>query len=468
MPGGMPMRDGIGDIVALARTLVTGCRCEYAEVRLSSSRGDSISLTGEQVESFSSGDTIGGSVRILNNGSWGFVSFNDPEAIESHFRRCIEISSSIGGRDRTRIRPYRAVKRHFDTPSQKHAGTVPLEEKFSLISGYNRILKSSPLVQTTRATYRDVVSRYAYLNSEGSEITYDRAYCGISLSSIARDGAVIQPYSESVSGYGGFEIAEGREETAERVAKTACDLLKAESPAGGTHRVVADQKLAGVFIHEAFGHLSEADFVHENERLKKMMVIGRQFGPDGLNVLDSGSLPGLAGYIPFDDEGVLPEETRLIKGGLLSGRLHSRETAEKMGEETTGNARAIGVARQPIVRMTNTYIENGPHNREEILQAAGDGIYAAGVIGGETNLEMFTFTSGYGYQIKHGRLGTMYRDIVLSGNVFTTLLNIEMIGNDRLMFGGLGGCGKGGQSPLPVSFGGPHLLIKDVLIGGAQ
>ena len=46
--------------------------------------------------------------------------------------------------------------------------------------------------------------------------------------------------------------------------------------------------------------------------------------------------------------------------------------------------------------------------------------------------------------------------------------NIEMIANDKMHFGGLGGCGKAGQSPLPVSLGGPHILVKDVLIGGKQ
>jgi TldD protein len=89
-------------------------------------------------------------------------------------------------------------------------------------------------------------------------------------------------------------------------------------------------------------------------------------------------------------------------------------------------------------------------------------------IGGQTNLEMFTFTAGYGYEVKNGKPGRMFRDIVLSGNVFQTLKEISMIGNDRKMYGGLGGCGKGGQVPLPVSFGGPHMLIKNVLIGGAQ
>lgn len=462
------MRDTIDQIRAKARSLLSACQCEYAEIRLVASTGTSISLSGEEIEAFTSGDIVGGSVRVLNNGSWGFISFNDMADIERYFRRGIAISSSVRAAEKTKIRRYGTVRQHFATETGKDFRDVSLEEKFTLISGYNSILKSSPRIQTTRAAYRDARSYYAYLNSEGSDITYDRAYCGISLSSVARDGSVIQPYGDSVSGYGGFEIVQGQNDMAECVAKTSVDLLKAESVPGGTYRVVADQKLAGVFIHEAFGHLSEADFVHENEKLRSMMVVGKKFGPEELSVIDNGNMPEFSGYIPFDDEGVIPAETHLIKHGLLQGRLHSRETAEKMGEETTGNGRAIGVMNQPIVRMTNTYIENGGHDREAIVEAAGNGIYASGVIGGETNLEMFTFTSGYGHEIKNGKIGKMYKDIVLTGNVFTTLQNIEMIGNDRRMFGGLGGCGKGGQSPLPVSFGGPHLLIKDVLIGGAR
>ena len=462
------MRETVDSILPAARSLLSGCRREYADIRLSASDGVSISLSGSQVETFSSGATVAGSVRVLRDGVWGFVSFNDPAQIERHFARALEIASSIATREKTRIRSCAPVRREVLTPAERDFTLVPLEEKFALISSYNDILKSSKRVQTTRAAYRDVRTYYALLNSEGSEITYDRAYCGVALSSVARDGSVIQPYHESVSGYGGFEIAQGRAEMAEGIARRAVDLLSAEPVPGGTYRVVADQKLAGVFIHEAFGHLSEADFIHENPRLREVMILGRQFGPPELTVMDSGAMPGLAGFIPVDDEGVEPRGTALITNGALSGRLHSRETAEKMGEEPRGNARAISVLNQPIVRMTNTYIENRSGGRDDLLTAAGDGIYAVGFIGGETNLEMFTFTSGCGYEIKNGKLGKMYRDMVLSGNVFTTLGNIAMIGGDRQMYGGLGGCGKGGQSPLPVSFGGPHLLITDVLIGGRR
>jgi TldD protein len=461
------MRNAVDSILDAARSLLSGCRCEYADIRLSESDGTTISLSGNQVETFSSGETIAGSVRVLCDGVWGFVSFNDPANLERHFRRALEISATVATSEKTRIRACAPVRMRVVTPAARDFGLVPPEEKFALITSYNDILKSSKRIQTTRATYRDVRTLCAFLNSEGSEIIYDRAYCGVALSSVARDGAVIQPFHDSVSGYGGFELAADRAGMAERTAKCAVDLLSAEPVPGGTYRVVADQKLAGVFIHEAFGHLSEADFVHENPRLREVMVLGRRFGPPELTVIDSGDMASLAGDIPADDEGVLPHATMLIRDGLLCGRLHSRETAEKMGEEPSGNARAVSVLNQPIVRMTNTYIENGAGGaRDELIGAAGDGVYAAGFIGGETNLEMFTFTSGYGYEIKNGRLGKMYRDMVLSGNVFTTLGSIERIGGDRVMFGGLGGCGKGGQSPLPVSFGGPHLLINNVLIGG--
>ncbi|PKL39776.1 MAG: hypothetical protein CVV44_06020 [Spirochaetae bacterium HGW-Spirochaetae-1] len=456
------------DLLQTGRDALSGLSCEYAEIRISCGSGTSISLSGDDIDSFSTGESIGGSVRVLKDGAWGFVSFNDFSEIKRFARRAMELALQIAGSEKSSVAPYGPVRRRFSTGAGKNINDISIDEKFQLIRSYNNILKSSPDIQTTRAIYRDTVSQYILLNTEGSEIIYNRSYCGVSLSSIARSGSVIQPFHNSISGYGGYEIVEDREEIAEEVVRTAVDLLKAEAAPGGTCAVIVDPKLAGVFIHEAFGHLSEADFIHENEEMRRVMVLGRQFGPEGLNVYDDGSLAHLPGYTPFDDEGVLPEKTALISGGMLTGRLHSRETAARMNENPTGNGRAINVMRQPIVRMTNTYIDKGPYSKEDIFSAVDRGIYAIDVIGGQTNLEMFTFTSGFGFEIKNGKRGKMYRDIQLSGNVFQTLKNIKMIGNDLQMFGGLGGCGKGGQSPLPVSFGGPHMLIEEVLIGGKQ
>ncbi len=162
------------------------------------------------------------------------------------------------------------------------------------------------------------------------------------LVAIARDGDNVQTTSESRSGQNGFGFVQGHEEVALAAAQRAVDLLDAEGVVGGQYPVVLNQGLAGVFIHEAFGHLSESDFVYENPQAQEMMVLGRRFGKDILTVFDDGSLPGLRGTHRYDDEGSPTGRSDLIKDGILVGRLHSRETAAKMGEPVTGNARATG------------------------------------------------------------------------------------------------------------------------------
>jgi TldD protein len=117
------------------------------------------------------------------------------------------------------------------------------------------------------------------------------------------------------------------------------------------------------------------------------------------------------------------------------------------------------------VRMTNTYIQPGDITLTDMLADIKTGVYAANWYGGTTSMEMFTFSSGEAYMIRNGKLAELLRPVVLSGNVFTTLANIDAIGNDLEMNQG-GGCGKGGQSPLPVSNGSPHIRIRQCLLGG--
>jgi TldD protein len=176
-------------------------------------------------------------------------------------------------------------------------------------------------------------------------------------------------------------------------------------------------------------------------------------------------VPGLRGSYKYDDEGVPAQKTYLIKEGILSGRLHSRETAAKMKEKLSGNARSISYRYPPIVRMTNTYIEPGSVSFKDMLSGIQEGIYVKNWYGGTTSMEMFTFSAGEAYMIRNGRIAETLRPVVLTGNVFSTLLNIDAVGNDLDMNEG-GGCGKGGQSPLPVSNGSPHIRIQHCLIGG--
>ena len=263
-----------------------------------------------------------------------------------------------------------------------------------------------------------------------------------------------------------YDVVLGREADVLDVANRAQALLKAPKPEGGKQTVILNPLMAGVFIHEAFGHLSEADFLYENPQMREMMTLGKEVGPKNLNVVDDGAMAGMIGSVACDDEGTPGSETYLIRDGMLSGHLHSRETAAKMGEKPTGNCRAISREHAPIVRMTNTYIGNGDQSVDTLFSGVEKGVYACNAFGGQTQLEMFTFSAAYGYRIENGEKGELLRDVVLTGNVFQTLAGIDGIANDLSMHQGGGGCGKGGQSPLPTTEGSPHIRIRNVVVGG--
>jgi len=429
-------------------------------------------------------------VRALVKGGWGFVSFNSLERLRGKVSLAVE-EARLAGRDgfslplmepvvdvMTEFDPHPSLTlRHaqgFDSgqalsplPSRerRNSATVPLAAKKELLDEYNDIILSSPKIQSTRIDYRDFRRKVIFANSEGSYIEQTKPDLTLRLTAIAREENEVQQAGLSLGSKGDFSVIEGLHHQVPELARRAVALLAAPQLKGGEYTVILDPVLAGVFVHEAFGHLSESDFLYQNEQLRNIMTLGRRFGGRHLNIVDDATIPDLRGSYKYDDEGMPASKTYLIHEGVLLGRLHSRETAAKMGELPTGNARAINYLFPPIVRMTNTFIEPGNASFEGMLGDIKEGVYVKDWYGGTTSLEMFTFSAGEAYMIRQGKLAELLRPVVLSGNVFVTLGNIDAIGNDLQMNQG-GGCGKGGQSPLPVSNGSPHIRVRSCLVGG--
>jgi len=348
---------------------------------------------------------------------------------------------------------------------KKDSTTIPLATKKELLDSYNDIMLRTPKIQSTRINYRDGLRRRIFANSGGSYIEQAKTDLNLRLTAIAREDNEVQQAGLSLGSNGEFSTVEGLQEQAREIARRAAALLSAPQVKGDEYTVILDPVLAGVFAHEAFGHLSESDFVYQNENLQQVMVLGKRFGGKHLDIIDDPTIPNLRGSYKYDDEGTPAMKTYLIRQGILEGRLHSRETAAKMGERATGNARAINYLFPPIVRMSNTFIAPASASFEEMIGGIEEGVYVKDWYGGTTSLEMFTFSAGEAYMIRQGKLAELLRPVVLTGNVFTTLQNIDTIGNDLGMNQG-GGCGKGGQSPLPVSNGSPHIRIRHCVIGG--
>ncbi len=439
-------------------------RADHIEVHLEETEASAISYRGRELETATRTRDAGGNVRALVKGGWGFITFNSLDGIEKRIEQAVT-QARLAGKGKSEFSPMPKASAEINIDTKHDPRRVSLADKKVLLDEYNQTLWSVSGLQTTTIGYGDSCRRYILINSDGSLIRQERADVTLRVNAVAAGNGEVQQSGISMGSRGDFNEIKELHSKVKETAERAVGLLKAPQAKGGEYTVVLDPVLAGVFVHEAFGHLSEADHIYENPQMKEIMVLGREFGGKHLNIIDDASLDNLRGSYAYDDEGTPGQRIHLIREGKLTGRLHSRETAAKMGEAPSGNARAISFRFPPIVRMANTFIEPRDVTFDQMIGDIKEGIYARNWYGGTTSMEMFTFSAGEAFMIRNGKVEELIRPVVLSGNVFDTLKRIDAIGNDLDMNQG-GGCGKGGQSPLPVSNGSPHIRILKCLIGG--
>ena len=451
-------------------------RVDFLAIRLEKAEETNIFLRGNKIETLSESMSLGGQVRACHLGGWGFAAFNDLTSLIERIEEAIAAAKMVGETE-TILAPIEVVQTVCQLPLiGSDPRQIPLVQKKALCDRYNNLLRGyNERIISTSVSYSDSSQQIILATSEGSLIEQSWSDMEMRFSAIARDGETVQTGRETTGSRRAYEDLTNLEQQVTGAAHRAVDALSLPKIKGDIYTVVIDPILTGLFVHEAFGHLSEADMAYENPDLLEVMSMGKRFGNEDLQIFDGAAPMTLdsedeatamhRGSYYYDDEGTPATTTQLIKDGVLVGRLHSRETAGKLDEKPTGNARCLNYHYPPIVRMTNTWIARGKTPVKELFQDISEGVYARNWLGGMTNGEMFTFSAGEAWMIRNGELAEPVKDVTLSGNVFKTLANIEAIGDD-FYWDESGGCGKGGQSGLPVGCGGPSLRIKEVTIGG--
>ena len=431
------MQDQLQEAIAPYRD-----RVDYLEIRLEQSESTSISFRGPQLDAVDRNFTLAGGIRACHKGGWSFVTFNGLAQLNDRIAEAVS-QAHLVGKETTMLAPVEPIQDYVAVQLGRDPRGVSLEEKRRNLAKYNQLLLDfDPRIQTTMVSMSDRFGTTYFVNSLGTCIAQERLDVSGRFGAIAREeGSVPRQGFESVHSRTDYNILEGIEDRVLGAAKRAVGQLEAKSVKGGQYTVVLDPYLAGVFIHEAFGHLSEADGIYENPKMQELLALGKPLAIKQLNVVDDATMPGLPGSLKYDDEGVPAQRKYLIKDGILTQRLHNRETAGKMHEAPTGNARALNATYPPIVRMTNTGIETGEHSFQDMIKDIEEGVYAVRMLGGQTNGEMFTFAAAEGYMIRNGKLAEKVNDVTLTGNVFQTFKDIEAIGNDSIYVSG--GCGKG-------------------------
>ena len=275
------------------------------------------------------------------------------------------------------------------------------------------------------------------------------------------------------AGSGGrFALSEFSVDRLENMVRKATSIaltnLEAKPSPAGEMTVVLGAGFPGVLLHEAVGHGLEGDFHRKGESVFNGMI-GQQIAARGVNVFDDATLPEARGSLNADDEGVAGQRNLLIEDGRLVGLMQDKTSARLMGCNATGNGRRQSYADLPMPRMTNTFLDKGTYDPEEIIASVRNGIYAVEFSGGTVDITsgQFNFSAEKAFLIENGKVTAAIEGATLIGVGNQTLKAISMIGNDLALDSGVATCGKNGQM-VPVGVGQPTIRIDNVVVGGAK
>ena len=317
------------------------------------------------------------------------------------------------------------------------------------------------------ARMSDSVSDVLMYNSLG-ELTYETRPMGsVSVTAVFQQGDKTENRTASRSFRMGAELI-GKSliaELAEEAVKGIDARFDARRPKGGSMSVVMGAGASGILLHEAMGHAFEADFNRKGQSIFSDKL-GQRICPEGINIVDDGTLQWNRGSGNYDDEGVPGEKTYMVEDGILRSYLHDRISAQWYGVKPTGNGRRENFRYHPIPRMRATYMESGNAAPEDIIASVKNGIYVDEFSNGQVKIGEgdFTFFVKSGFLIEDGRLTAPVKDINVIGNGPQALADIAAVGNDMKIDNGTWTCGK--EQSVPVSCGIPTVLISRLTVGG--
>jgi TldD protein len=471
-------------IVLRALELATQRGVQYADVRLVESRSQDLSTRNGRVSQVADTESAGMGIRLLIDGGWGFSATDDltPAGIEKaiHKARAIAKASTLALGSAVRLAPEPVHQASWESPCRVDPLSISVSQKLAHLLAVDEALRTHTAVTLTETSFHTTRTRQWFANSEGSVISQTRTMTGAGCAChVFQDGDLQKrSYPNSFGGQyqlKGWELVEELDMLAHapRLAEEAAALHAADVCPTGEFTLILDSSQLGLQIHESIGHPIELDRVLGSEanyagmsfltldQLRKL-----RYGSPLVHVVSDATEahgPGL-GTFAFDDEGVAAQRTDIIREGLFTGYLTSRETAGAVGEgRSNGCLRAANWDRLPLIRMTNTSLEPGTSSLEELFDVP-HAIYM------ETNKSWsiddkrynFQFGCEVAWEIRYGKRVRMLKNPVYSG-ISTQFWNAcEAIGNrDSWTLWGVPNCGKGqpeqvmgtGHGASPSRFG---------------
>ena len=482
---GLPL-DAIAD-AALSVARKEGA--SHAEVRVGRTRDASIRVRDRSLEGAAEEETSGLSVRVLREGTWGFAATTEltPEAAARAAGEAIDVArtSEPLNHERVELSSEPAHRSSWVSAYEVDPFAIDPTDRVALLTEWTTRLLADPRVDHADAGLLAVRENKFYADLAGGRTVQQRVRVHPTATAIAVDagtGAFESMRTLAPPAGRGWEYLLGTgwnwDSELEEMPELLAEKTAAPSVEAGQYDLVIDPSNLWLTIHESIGHATELDRALGYEAA----YAGTSFATfDQLGTLKYGSPimhvtgdrtveHGLA-TTAYDDEGVESQQWDLVRDGLLVGYQLNRAMAARQGlGRSNGCAFADSPGHVPLQRMANVSLQPAPGGptTEELIEAAGDGIYVVGDKSWSIDMQRynFQFTGQRFFRIRAGRLAGQLRDAAYQGVTTDFWGSMEAVGGESTyVLGGAFNCGKGQPSQIaPVSHGCPSALFRQVRI----
>lgn len=447
----------------------------FVEARANERSSTSIVLQDGRADKLYQSDSLGLGVRVLLDGCWGFASATGASPDDA--RKSLDAAiagaraSSAGRKEGAVVAEVEGVCDQRASSFETDPRTVPVARKMDVLGKLDQaaLAKGQGKLVNRVLSYSDGFQRETTANSFGSDIVSEYTRTSATCTCFAQDGDVRQRGYVRKAGQVGFELLERLDPSdfSEKAADKAIGLLTARKAPSGKFPVIFHPSITGLLTHEALGHNAEADHIVTGTSILAGKL-GDMVASNLVTIIDDATLPGSWGSYFYDSEGTAASRRVLIQDGRLAGFMHTLETAARLGVTPNGSGRAQDYYFQPIVRMSNTFIAPGNSSLDDMVKDIDIGVYLTGGHWGYVFCErgQFTCHAGGGWMVRNGQLAEPIRDVSVSGMTLETLASIDAVGSEfEMSMPGM--CGKCGQG-MPVDAGGPHVRVKELVVGGQE
>lgn len=292
-------------------------------------------------------------------------------------------------------------------------------------------------------------------------------------------------------GLGGAEASEVSDAKIVEMLEDLRNLKEAERLKPGKYTLLLGPTLSGVLAHEAFGHSQEADTcARGRSKAWELHHEGSKVGNDLATILNNPAVYKNAtensaawGSYFFDEEGWLAQEQVILDKGVLKSPMTNLTSALRLGIPRSSNGKRESWQNGVYTRQTNTYFSPGDKTFDELLAMVDYGFVAMTAAGGMEDPKGMGIQVGVQYlkEVKNGKYtGKFYKgpaggDIQITGyvpDVLNAIIAKSKIEADRPdadtarhPFNDCGGCGKYHKEFVNAGCGGPHMLLKDQILG---